>query len=90
VVHEIPCRLYALHAGNGDPLLLFGEDEAGEVFWWPTVHMHYHPFEFARWTKRNVHRWHGKRIRLQHPCGPAVKRWLDWLGVEVRDGEALI
>jgi hypothetical protein len=85
---EVPCRLYTLHADNGDPLLLYGEDEAGHVFLWPTPHIARHPIAFARWTHRNVKRWGGKSIHLQHELCEATRRWALWLGARIDNGVA--
>lgn len=87
---EVRCRLYTLHADNGDPLLLFGEDEAGNVFLWPTEHVRKHRFAFMRWCRASVSRWRGKRIQLQHPMCERTRRWAQSLGVTIQDGEAIV
>lgn len=89
-VIEVPCKLYTLHAANGDPLLIYGEDEAGEVFLWPTRYIENHRVAFARWSLANVHRWKGKRFMLCHPVRSNVRRWAEWLGVTFEHGMVVI
>jgi hypothetical protein len=87
---EVKCALYTLTADNGDPIMLFGEDEAGNVMLWPTCHAARHPIAFARWTKRNAHRWRGKRLTLQHDMEPIVERWARWLGCRIESGVVVV
>lgn len=89
-LESVPAELYTLRAANGDPLLLYGEDAAGNAFLWPTPHIEQHRIAFARWTYRNVRRWRGKRLILQHPMCERTRRWAEWLGVHLEQGVAVI
>jgi hypothetical protein len=90
MVSEVPCRLYTLSASNGDPLLLFGEDDNGNVMLWPMTHIFQHRVAFARWSKRYVERWRGRVIHLHHPLCASTIRWAQWLGVTFKHDMALI
>jgi hypothetical protein len=90
MVSEVPCRLYTLTASNGDPLLLFGEDDNGNVMLWPMTPITSHPIEFARWSRRYVQHWRGKTIRLQHPLCEQTLKWAQWLGVTFQHDVAYV
>lgn len=78
-VTAVPAEVYVVMAGNGDPLLLYGEIEGTTVIW-PLACLPHHALAFARWSRRNVSRWRGKRILLQHPMCERTRRWCEWLG----------
>lgn len=82
-------KYYTLYAGD-DPILLYGEDAKGGVFLWPTLYLAQHRIAFGRWSRREITRWRGKRIILQHPVTPDVERWARWLGCTVEPGVVII
>lgn len=91
-VTAVRAEVFVVKAGNGDPLLLFGEIEDTAVLW-PLAALPQHALAFARWSKRNVSRWRGKRVLLQHPMCARTRRWCEWLGCAVTaqdPGEVLV
>jgi hypothetical protein len=82
---EIPCQLSTIVANDGEPLLLIGDD-GQHMMLWPTPAIASHAFEFARWTKRNVDRFRGKRVLYNHPLCERTQRWAQWLGVNLEQG----
>lgn len=85
----VPSSLEVLRAPNGDPLLMFGE-AGGDFFLWPTTHIRRHRIAFARWSRRNVHRFRGRRLVMQHPMCESVRRWAEWLGAKVSVDGSLV
>jgi hypothetical protein len=87
---SVPARLWTLYAGNGDPLLLYGVDEAGGMMLWPTHYICLHRIAFARWCRRNVSAFRGCRFALNHPLSAETEKWARWLGVRFEQGVAVV
>jgi hypothetical protein len=85
----VPAEVFVVKAANGDPLLLFGEIEGAAVLW-PLAALPRHPIEFARWSKRNVHRWKGRTLQLQHPMCATTRKWVRWLGGTFQGNEVTV
>lgn len=88
---SVRCELYTVYADNGDPLLLYGVDELGNLMLWPTKYICQHPIAFGRWSRRMVERYRGARVLIQlHALKPDVERWGRWLGVNFEEGLARV
>jgi len=84
--HRVPATFHAVYADNGDPLLLYGVDEADGMFLWPTPHIAKHPIAFGRYCRQHVGELRGRRLTFNHPLTWKTQRWADWLGVNFEAG----
>lgn len=74
-----------VYADNGDPLLVYGHD-GDTVMLWPTKYVADHPIAFGRFTRLHVRELRGKRVFIHHELSERVKRWAEWLGVNLETG----
>jgi hypothetical protein len=87
---RVPAELYTVVADNGDLLMLYGKDEAGNVMLWPTKNLCKHPIAFGRFCRRNIESMRGLSLTLNHPISLKVIRWARWLGVTFEEGVARV